>query len=57
MDKRVVIAAYRRGWITIRECAQLLGLDTAQVAGVLSADRESGGGRRFNLRPKRHAHG
>jgi hypothetical protein len=57
MDKRVVIAAYRRGWITIRECAQLLGLDTAQVAGVLRADRESGGGRRFNLRPGRHAHG
>ena len=56
MDKRVVIAAYRRGWITIRECAQILGLDTAQVMGVLSADREAGG-RRTALRPKRHAHG
>ncbi|WP_296974165.1 hypothetical protein [Thermobacillus sp. ZCTH02-B1] len=52
MDKRVVIAAYRRGWITIRECAQLLGLDTAQVTGLLKADRETGGRRR-----KRHAHG
>jgi exonuclease VII small subunit len=56
MDKRDVIAAYRRGLITIRECAQLLGLDTAQMMGVLKADRETGG-RRGALRPKRHAHG
>ena len=56
MDKRVVIAAYRRGWITIRECAQLLGLDIAQVMGILGAERESGG-RRMAVRTKRHAHG
>ncbi|WP_190287502.1 hypothetical protein [Paenibacillus darwinianus] len=35
MDKRKVIAAYRRGIITIQECAQILGMDTVQIAGLL----------------------
>jgi len=56
MDKRVVIAAYRRGWITVRECAQILGLDAAQLKGVLSADLKADG-RKFGLRPRRRAHG
>jgi len=56
MVKRVVIAAYKRGWITIQECAQILGLDAAQIAGILSAEREAGS-RRTALRPTRHAHG
>ena len=36
MDKRKVITAYRRGFITIQECAQILGIDSMQqVAGMV----------------------
>lgn len=35
MDKRKVITAYRRGFITIQECAQILGIDLPQVAGLI----------------------
>ncbi|XEC92746.1 hypothetical protein AB6A23_15215 [Paenibacillus tarimensis] len=35
MDKRKVIAAYRRGFITIQECAQILGLDSGQVSDIM----------------------
>ncbi|WP_181438836.1 hypothetical protein [Paenibacillus sambharensis] len=35
MDKRKVIAAYRRGMITIHECAQILGLEAIQVTGMI----------------------
>jgi predicted HTH domain antitoxin len=31
MDKRIVIAAYRRGFITIQECAQIIGVDSKQM--------------------------
>ncbi|MFD1955729.1 hypothetical protein ACFSL6_16560 [Paenibacillus thailandensis] len=31
MDKRKVIAAYKRGWITIQECAQIVGVDIRQI--------------------------
>jgi plasmid maintenance system antidote protein VapI len=31
MDKRKVIAAYRRGFITIQECAQIIGVDSKQM--------------------------
>ncbi len=31
MDKRKVITAYRRGFITIKECAQILGVDSVQI--------------------------
>lgn len=31
MDKRKVISAYRRGFITIQECAQILGMDSGQI--------------------------
>jgi hypothetical protein len=31
MDKRKVIAAYRRGLISVRECAQILGLDNVEL--------------------------
>ncbi|WP_214629879.1 hypothetical protein [Paenibacillus agaridevorans] len=31
MDKRIVIAAYRRGIITIQECAQIIGVDSKQI--------------------------
>lgn len=35
MDKRKVILAYRRGIITIQECAQILGIDSMQVMGMV----------------------
>lgn len=35
MDKRKVITAYRRGMITIQECAQILGLDSAQIMRMM----------------------
>lgn len=36
MDKRKVIAAYRRGFITVQECAQILGLDIGQLPSLMS---------------------
>jgi predicted transcriptional regulator of viral defense system len=36
MDKRKVITAYRRGFITIQECAQILGIDSIQIMGLMS---------------------
>ncbi|MCM3784011.1 hypothetical protein M3231_13600 [Neobacillus mesonae] len=35
MDKQTVIAAYRQGLINIRQCAQILGLDTFQMERML----------------------
>lgn len=31
MDKRKVIRAYHRGFITIQECGQILGLEQVQL--------------------------
>lgn len=31
MDKHKVIAAYRRGFISLQECAQILGVDSGQM--------------------------
>lgn len=36
MDKRKVITAYRRGLITIQECAQILGIDSVQIMGLVN---------------------
>ncbi|MEW9698987.1 hypothetical protein [Paenibacillus sp. SI8] len=36
MDKRKVITAYRRGMITIQECAQILGVDSLQIMGLVN---------------------
>ncbi|CAG7641155.1 hypothetical protein ACFQI7_11900 [Paenibacillus allorhizosphaerae] len=36
MDKRKVITAYRRGFITIQECAQILGIDSLQIMGLVN---------------------
>ncbi|WP_205516575.1 hypothetical protein [Paenibacillus sp. SYP-B3998] len=36
MDKRKVITAYRRGMITIQECAQILGVDSMQIMGLMN---------------------
>jgi hypothetical protein len=35
MDKRKVIMAYRRGFITMQECAQILGIDSLQIMGMV----------------------
>jgi hypothetical protein len=35
LDKRKVIMAYRRGFITIQECAQILGIDSLQIMGLV----------------------
>jgi hypothetical protein len=36
MDKRKVITAYRRGFITIQECAQILGMDSLQILSMVN---------------------
>jgi hypothetical protein len=36
MDKRKVISAYRRGFITMQECAQILGIDSVQIIGMMN---------------------
>lgn len=35
MEKWKVIQAYRRGMITLQECAQILGIDSMQVMGIM----------------------
>lgn len=37
MDKRTVVAAYRRGYINLQECAQILGLDSLQMQRIIEA--------------------
>ncbi|MFD0670412.1 hypothetical protein [Cohnella sp. GCM10027633] len=41
MDKRKVIAAYRRGLISVQECAQILGLDNVQLLNDMREIRTS----------------
>lgn len=36
MDKRKVITAYLRGFITIQECSQILGMESGQVLGMVN---------------------
>ncbi|MCR8642288.1 hypothetical protein NV379_06405 [Paenibacillus sp. N1-5-1-14] len=36
MDKRKVILAYRRGFITIQECAQIMGIDSMQIMKIMN---------------------
>ncbi|CAM4501585.1 putative HTH domain antitoxin [Paenibacillus endophyticus] len=36
MDKRKVIAAYRRGFISIQECAQIIGVDSGQMTRLVN---------------------
>jgi transposase-like protein len=44
MDKRKVLAAYRRGMITKEQCAQILGIDSMRVMRMVS-DSGSDAGR------------
>jgi hypothetical protein len=41
MDKRKVINAYRRGFITVQECAQILGIDSIQIMGLVNEPEQS----------------
>lgn len=36
MDKRKVIAAYRCGFISIQECAQIIGVDSGQMTRLVN---------------------
>jgi hypothetical protein len=38
MDKSKVIAAYKRGFITIRECGQILGVEEMQLKRLLQLE-------------------
>ena len=35
MDKRKIITAYRKGFLSIQECARIMGIDSAQLAGMI----------------------
>ncbi|WP_019640367.1 hypothetical protein [Paenibacillus fonticola] len=41
MDKRKVIDAYRRGFLTPQECAQVLGVECGQLNGLLNLPGET----------------
>ncbi|WP_201318780.1 MULTISPECIES: hypothetical protein [unclassified Paenibacillus] len=45
MDKRKVITAYRRGIITMQECAQILGIDSPQIMGMVDDPKSKEGDR------------
>ncbi|GFN30650.1 hypothetical protein [Paenibacillus xylaniclasticus] len=38
MDKRKAIAAYRRGWLTLHECAQILGIHSEQLRMIADSN-------------------
>lgn len=42
MDKRVVLSAYHKGFITVQECAQILGIDSIQIMGLINDSQGSG---------------
>jgi hypothetical protein len=35
LDKRKVITAYHKGFITLQECAQILGIDANQINSMV----------------------
>jgi ribosomal protein L13E len=39
MDKAKVISAYLRGFITLRECEQILGMDASFILGMVHDHR------------------
>jgi len=39
MDKKKVILAYHRGFVTIQECAQILGMDIRQVKNIVQESK------------------
>lgn len=51
MDKRKVLSAYHKGFITMQECAQILGIDSMQIMGLIHDSQGSG-----SLRPFHNQH-
>lgn len=51
MDKRKVIAAYRRGFITMQECAQILGIDSYAVMNLALGPAAAERKRLFSKQP------
>ncbi|ALS22671.1 MULTISPECIES: hypothetical protein [Paenibacillus] len=51
MDKRKVITAYRRGFITMQECAQILGIDSVQILGLVGEPEHKDGSSVLNKQP------
>jgi len=45
MEKWKVIQAYRRGMINLQECAQILGIDSMQVMGIMKEHTSDTGSR------------
>lgn len=43
VDKRLVINSYRRGFITLKECAQILGIDSMQIMNMVNDTQGSEG--------------
>jgi len=38
MDKSKVITAYRRGFLTVRECGQILGIEELQLQSLIAVE-------------------
>jgi hypothetical protein len=61
MDKQKVITAYRRGFITIQECAQILGMDSLQILAMANDPKKRNrliicvNSRSINIRDKRQS--
>lgn len=51
MDKRQVIAAYQRGLISLQECAQILGVQSLQVMGIVEEEKRPDLARMIRRRP------
>lgn len=51
MDKRKVIHAYKRGMISLRECAQILGIDSMQVMNVVNEPQDAKSSRAVAKQP------
>ncbi|WP_317972416.1 hypothetical protein [Paenibacillus sp. CCS19] len=41
MDKRKAFAAYRRGWITLSECAQIVGMSCDQLRTIIDGPMQT----------------
>lgn len=44
MDKRKVIIAHQRGFLTLQECAQILGVERTHVETLLVRDKDTAEG-------------
>ncbi|MFC4777566.1 hypothetical protein ACFO9Q_12285 [Paenibacillus sp. GCM10023252] len=53
MDKRQVITAYRRGFVSLHECAQILGVDLNQLSRLMEEPQSA---REHSQSAKEHPH-